>query len=237
MRNKGYLLFGLLSILGSCLLFDYEVLAVDNQETDLGIGFVSGDGGGITNPLVPGEVIEPKEGAESGVADGLKIDYVGMLDFGTQTIPATDAYFSAGNVQLKNDTYVPQFIQISDTGGHLAGWSVSVTMSEFETNDKKQKIDGVQLALKNMEVVPGISNYDLSYAPTVAATEVTLVPNTSQRIFSAADKKGAGSWIVRFGSSETAISDSISLLIPKKSTKLAEEYSASLLWTITNEPT
>lgn len=179
---------------------------------------------GPTDPVDPGD---------PGTDGPLSIDYASNFNFGTQEITSADKTYFAAATTLTDKTTRPNWVQVTDNRGTLAGWSLSLQASEF-TNGKTgtgSVLSGATLKLENGHIV---SASDAAADQSVAS--VTLTPGTSSgTILGATAGKGAGTNLLVWGDDTTKAS-SVSLAVPGKTTKLADTYQSTLTWTLTDTP-
>ena len=191
---------------------------------------------GPTDPVDPGNpgiTVDPEGPKNPGTDGPLSLAYASNFNFGTQEITSADKTYFAAATTLTDKTTRPNWVQVTDNRGTLAGWSLSLQASEF-TNGKTgtgSVLSGATLKLENGHIV---SASDAAADQSVAS--VTLTPGTSSgTILGATAGKGAGTNLLVWGDDTTKAS-SVSLAVPGKTTKLADTYKSTLTWTLTDTP-
>ena len=124
----------------------------------------------IQEPII---TVDP-EGPKPCTDGPLSIDYASNFNFGTQEITSADKTYFAAATTLTDKTTRPNWVQVTDNRGTLAGWSLSLQASEF-TNGKTgtgSVLSGATLKLENGHIV---SASDAAADQSVAS--VTLTPN------------------------------------------------------------
>lgn len=102
---------------------------------------------------------------------------------------------------------------------------------QFQTA-QSQELKGAKLTFKNGEMV---SNLSSAYSPLANGT-FELPLDTEVDVVTAANDKGIGTWLYRFGSDQSTGSSSIQLTVPGSSVKYAKKYQTSLTWSLKNVP-
>lgn len=200
------------------------------------------------DPSTPVSPIDPTDpgGPAPGTPGPLSIDFASSFDFGNNIISNVDqVYYAAAQAfsdaegNLIAGSEGPNYVQVTDNRGTLAGWSLSVTQNgQLETAGGDSLI-GAEITLAS--ITP--ASISTSDAPTSPGT-LTLDPNsTASNVLSAASGQGAGTWVARFGNSATTNADSgrienteVSLSVPGSSVKLAQEYTTTLTWSLSDTP-
>lgn len=226
---------------------------IPNNEPTLPVDPEEPGGGGITpiDPIAPTEPIEP------GTAGPLSIDFASSLKFGTQKISSTNETYYAYSQQVTNEQGVtsnrPNYVQVTDNRGTSAGWTLSVMQgADFTTTEdvKNKTLPGAAITLAGMTAT---STTTATLKPTVTDS-ITLVPGSEEIISTAPVKGGEGTWITRFGSSQTLYDDTaalgddgtttetinknknVSLAVPGAIAKSAANYHAVLTWSLSDVP-
>lgn len=215
-----------------------------------------------SNPVGPINPIDPEKPVEPGTEGPLSLDFVPILNFGTAKITTENKVYSAYAQQIKADTgetpdienYRPNYVQVTDNRGTEAGWKLTVTQA-----DELKSTAGKTLAGASIKMADGHLNTakgSTATAPT-GETEVTLVPQETTLLVSAANGEGAGVWADYFGSStdtlkadtDIAISENeageevvgskavirnsaVTLEVPGASVKTDSTYATELVWTL-----
>ena len=194
------------------------------------------------DPLEPEVEVDPENKPELPEnQDQLSIDFVSSFNFGSQAISAHDQTYYAKPQRLLNEDGTvneteerPNYLQISDrrpeTDRH--GWQLAVTQrGEFEGADG-QVLAGARLRLMNQQVA---SAQDGNEPHLQQTNPLTLVPNVRRVLLFAQGDEGTGTWVYRFGNSETA-GESVALDVPKGANPEATHYKATLLWELSAVP-
>jgi len=185
------------------------------------------------DPTNPGEEVTIPGFPTPGTNGPLSIDWASSFDFGSvpitsaaiETFAAPQVVVSATGVQSE----VPNFVQVSDLRGTLAGWTLSVQQSaQFATSDD-DVLTGAGISLLNLQ------HASTSTDALTIAGNTTLVPGTSVNVMSAAAGYGAGTHVLRFGD-QTTRAASVRLDIPANTPILAATYTTDLVWSLASVP-
>lgn len=150
----------------------------------------------------------------------LRIDYISNIDFGTQTISGKTETYQAAKPSLRTEA------QVSDLRGSGAGWHLQVNYDAEKPGfvaANNQVLKGAELTLPAGTAKSTDDNQ--SAAPT--ANTVT-VGNDAQNIMDAASATGLGTW-----ADEMSTQD-VRLKVP--SGNMQGDYTATLVWTLTDAP-
>ncbi|MBO0473619.1 WxL domain-containing protein [Enterococcus ureasiticus] len=177
------------------------------------------------NPTSPIDPADPNNNGTGNVGP-LSIDYVSNFAFGEHKISGSDMTFYAKNT----DPYV----QVTDTRGTGAGWTVQASISEFASASKTSTLKGAQLTLKNPEV-KSASQATTSEAPTGTTT---LAFNASKQTVAISVKgAGKGTWLTTFpaegGKTENT---NVVLSVPAGSPEANTTYTATINWELLDAP-
>ncbi|HDR7793099.1 TPA: WxL domain-containing protein [Bacillus luti] len=200
-------------------------------------------------PVVPVDPtkIDPETNPDGtpnpGTAGPLSIDYASSLDFGKNKISGKDETYYA-NPQTYGEGVAPtaNYVQVSDTRGTNAGWTLKVSQAGQLKNDATQnkELTGAQITITSVEAVSNAAGVEKP-----VTQDITLDPNGAESlVMSANEGAGAGTWVGRFGSLEDVEIDgetvkknkAVSLTIPGKTAKDAVAYSTKLNWTLSDTP-
>ncbi|WP_167629013.1 WxL domain-containing protein [Listeria valentina] len=187
------------------------------------------DGKGPIDPTDP-------KGPQPGTPGPLSIDYASSLDFGTQKITSTDEVYHAAAQKFGDASRGdgPNYVQVTDNRGTETGWFLKVKQQgQFVSTDNKE-LTGAELVFSN-GVVNTIS---VSPKPSVVKSSFSLTPDgngVAENIMAAKVGEGAGTYVLAFGD-DTSGGDSISLKVPGSTTKYADKYATTLLWTLEDTP-
>lgn len=193
------------------------------------------------NPVSPTDPTDPN-GPGTGTQGPISIDYVSSLDFGMQEISnKNQTYYAKPQKFTTGQADSPNYMQVTDKSGLVAGWRLSV---EQDTAFTAQSADAVNKEIVGAEITINaadgeISSNGNSAAPT--AKNITLDGAGSTAPILAADAgEGAGLWVATFGDLETiegeVFNTGASLMIPGSSQTDADKYTTELIWKIENVP-
>lgn len=186
------------------------------------------------NPGTPIDPTDPEGKPEPGTPGPLSIDFASSLDLGTQKISSTDEIYQAAAQEMMKDgekVTVPNYVQVTDNRGTLAGWTLEVQqMGQFKSD--KNELTGAEVTFDNGQ----INSISESAKPTSSGT-FTLDAETQalSGVMSAQATQGAGTTVNAFGNEET-MAESITLTVPGKTTKYATEYRTVFNWVLTDAP-
>ncbi|MBK5491840.1 WxL domain-containing protein [Bacillus sp. TH13] len=190
-----------------------------------------------TDPEIPVGPVDPTdpEGPNPGTNGPLSIDYASSLDFGKQKITSTDQVYKAAAQKFNGERGEgPNYVQVTDNRGTEKGWSLQVKQNGQFKSDSGKELTGAEITFNNSVV----NTASESKKPSIVKSSFNLTPEgtgVAQNIMSAKAGEGAGTYVLAFGDDNTA-ADSIELSVPGKTTKYAEKYSTSLIWTLTDVP-
>ncbi|MGX7031702.1 WxL domain-containing protein [Vagococcus zengguangii] len=213
-------------------------------------------------PVIPVEPTDPDPDPEKPVEPGtggeLSIDYVSSFYFGVNKITGKTENYAARAQRVFDETGelsdVPNYAQVTDKRGTLAGWTLSVTQAtEFQTSEETPHVlVGAQLSLNNAYYATKSDVKDVSLltgATTLSAGQEVEVLGTSEG-------QGAGTFTYYMGSSdsleagtlyvkneagevvpeETMLNPDVNLKVPGKAVIKTQKYSTDLIWTLKNTP-
>lgn len=140
---------------------------------------------------------------------------VPTFDFGTQTITSDDKVY---------DNQEAGSLKVTDNRGTQEGWKVEVKQTAQLTSAQSNKeLNGAVLKLQKATVVADDGQVDF--------TAVDLTPGAASKIFSAEVGNGAGASSLDF-----VAGDGAQLEVPGGTKKEKEQYTAELVWTLTDSP-
>lgn len=193
------------------------------------------------DPTHPVDPVNPDGSLpDAGTAGPLSIDFASSFDFGKQKITAADQTYYAAAQKFTDASGKakegPNYVQVSDNRGTLAGWTLSVTQGAQFTGvttstGKGSVLDGAVMTLGN----GNLQTASDTKADVVAATTALQPGVQSGTILGATAGTGAGTQLLVFGDASTATA-SVSLMVPGSTTKLAQEYKTNLTWTLSDTP-
>lgn len=193
------------------------------------------------NPVMPTDPTDP-QGPGTGTQGPISIDYISSFNFGKQEISnKTQTYFANPQSYKSGEEDSPNYMQITDKSGKVAGWRLSVeqktNFTAQDVNATNKTIGGAELAL-NAADGEIVSNGN-SVKPT-AKNIVLTGEGSSQAILAATKGTGAGLWTSTFGELETVdekvFNTGVALTIPGSSQTDADKYTTELVWKIENVP-
>lgn len=209
-----------------------------NTDSTLPVDPITGGGKDGSDTVTP----ENPDGSKPnpGTAGPLSLDFASSFDFGTQKITSADQTYYAVEQKYADKAGTaktgPNYVQVTDNRGTLAGWSLSVTQdAQFAaattTKGAGSVLDGTVMTLGNGKIISQSANPADS-----SAVSTVLTPGVkSSVILGAKTGKGSGTNLLTFGDENTAVS-SVSLMVPGATTKLAQQYSTNLTWTLSDTP-
>ena len=242
-KKTGIYMLGLTIGIG----FPMMVRADDVNSTGK-IGFVAGQN--ITAPVNPdlpnpSNPVQPENPdgslSNSGSMGNLTIDYASSFDFGIHKIShENQVYHAKAQKFVGNNQRSPDYVQITDNRGTLAGWTLNVLetsqFTETVKNGKYPVLNGAQIALKNAQAI----SQSTDVSPPNVSRQTDLIPGQISQIAAAAIGSAAGTWIISWGTQADIVkSDTtdVALSVPGNIPKDAASYSTQLIWTLSNLPT
>lgn len=150
----------------------------------------------------------------------LRVDYISNINFGEQTISGKVETYRASTPKLRTEA------QVSDLRGSGAGWHLQVNYDTekpgFVTTNN-QVLKGAELTFPAGTTK---STQDNQSAQPVANT--VTVGNEAQNIMDATSMTGLGTWVDDMNTQD------ITLKVP--SGNMQGDYTATLVWTLTDAP-
>ncbi|MEB7428319.1 WxL domain-containing protein [Enterococcus faecalis] len=145
----------------------------------------------------------------------LTLDAVPNFDFGSQEITTKDETY-----QSKTDSIVT----VTDLRGSSIGWNLTVKQDTQLKTAQNEELKGAQLTLSK-------GTLQTSSDDTATVSNGVLIPGGgSIKVLEATVNQGNGTFSANW-SAEGAI-----LEVPGTSVKLAKQYTANLIWTLTDAP-
>ncbi|EPH87129.1 hypothetical protein D922_04397, partial [Enterococcus faecalis 06-MB-DW-09] len=194
------------------------------------------------DPLDPEVEVNPENRPELPEDQGLlSIDFVSQFDFGKQPMSAKEKTYYAkpqrlldesGNV-LENEER-PNYVQVSDrrSSTERIGWRLSVTQDKQFSDMNGNELTGAQIQFENQQLV---SPQDGNSPTLKQPEEVPLIPGEKQVLLNAHEESGTGTWIYRFGDSDSA-NESVSLTVPSGAVSQASAYNTTFVWELNSVP-
>ncbi|MDT2848873.1 WxL domain-containing protein [Vagococcus carniphilus] len=131
----------------------------------------------------------------------LRFDFIPRLHFGAQEISSKDKNYQVNAQLFKDETAArPNYIQITDNRGSMAGWEVSVRQeTPFENKEAKNKILKGSVLSFDKQWVNSVAPKEMQ--PTVMKDAIKIEEIVATYPIAKAEKgKGLGTWVIPFGS-------------------------------------
>lgn len=171
----------------------------------------------------------PTPGPGPNPINGMAINKIEDLDFGTNKISASNEEYDA----LNTKTRMPH-VQITDVRGLGQGWKLSLKASEF--SDGTNIVKGIRFLFKNGDAINNQgSTQDAPELTSATSTVEIATGGVSMLMASTKDpsKDGVGTWVLRWqevaGASKN---ENVKLYVPSGSVKKAGSYTSTLTWTL-----
>lgn len=190
-----------------------------------------------TNPeenIDPVDPTNPEGKPNPGTNGPLSIDFASSFNFGENKITSQDMIYNAAPQTFKVGEEGPNYVQVSDNRGGAKGWALQVEQGGQFKSTSGVELTGAKIQVNNGEMVSASD----SIKPAIFKTSFDLTSDgagAAQNVITAADGEGAGTWVYRFGDEATK-GESVTLTVPGKTTKVAEEYATKLTWTLIDVP-
>ncbi|UQF71481.1 WxL domain-containing protein [Vagococcus lutrae] len=190
-------------------------------------------------PVDPTDPTDPEGKPQPGTPGPLSIDFASSFYFGNNKITSKDETYFAELQKYKDKGTEqelregPNYVQVTDNRGTLAGWTLKVKQTEqFETDDS-HKLEGAKITLTN-----GNINTVSESTPATAVDEIAIDKMDADFLVMSAKKDaGAGTFLTRWGDEDLAKSkESVQLFVPGKAVKKKAQYRTSFVWTLTDVP-
>lgn len=202
---------------------------------------------GTQTAVTPDSMVPGKNNME-GTSGPLSIDFASSFNFGEKNILSSgqQRYFAKAQDYFVEKAQPrkqgPLFVQVTDVReGEAKGWKLQVKRTEFKTADAKSEplkgevLKGVELKISNGNVLDGQNAVSPAGLSPTATTGDVLISDTDANVMTAGAGQGHGSWLYRMGSKDKDTSGtSVTLTIPANTTLLAQAYTATLTWTLTD---
>jgi hypothetical protein len=173
-----------------------------------------------SDPIVDPDDDNGPSNDPTGNTGNLRLDYVSNIDFGTQTISSTNKTYTA---QKPNKSVLAQITDLRGTG---AGWVLQVNYDTDKSfTDGEKTLKGAVLNLPAGEAATTADNVSSAQAPTTNAVSIN---DSAQTIMTAATNQGLGVWGDKM--------DPTSVTLDVPAGNLAGNYTATLVWTLTDAP-
>lgn len=185
-------------------------------------------------PVSPENPTNPEGGPNPGTPGPLSIDFASSFYFGEQKISSKDEVYYADALKYKlkdgAEKVGPNYVQITDNRGNLAGWTLTVEQNGQFIDEKGHELNGAMVEFTNANVKT-VSESD----EPIALENVKLDPGVATLVMSAKEGAGAGTFLTRWGDEQTAGSN-IKLHVPGKAVKYKTQYTTAFNWTLTDAP-
>lgn len=192
-------------------------------------------------PVTPTDPTDP-DGPGTGTQGPISIDYISSLDFGEQEISnKNQIYYAKPQSYKSGEEDSPNYMQITDKSGKVAGWRLSV---EQATDFTAQSDDAANPTIEGAKITLNAKDGEITSngdSPVPTARNIILDgAGATQSILAAEAGEGAGLWTSTFGELETlddtVVNTGASLMIPGSSQTDADKYTTELVWKIENVP-
>ncbi|HEY4431740.1 MAG TPA: WxL domain-containing protein [Paenibacillus sp.] len=173
-------------------------------------------GNSATDPIDPSD-----PSGETGNSGPLSIDNVSPLLFDTHQL-------AGGKVTYTTTTTNPN-VQVTDTRGTGAGWTLQVSATPFKDKTENTKVlKGATVTLPAGSLVTTPAN--ISTAPEARIVELSTDTDKTapQNLMVAKGNTGLGTWVDKFNASNVTID------IPAGN--LAGDYTSTLYWSLLDAP-
>ncbi|MDR0879255.1 MAG: WxL domain-containing protein [Clostridioides sp.] len=220
--------------------------------SDIDVIFTAPDDSGTDKPIVdpedpdnqPPGTPDPIPGPGTGGL--LSIDFASSFNFGSNVITnGAKTLYAAPQAWIEDGgahTTKPNFVQVNDNRMLYSGWTLKVAQADqLKTSDNKV-LDGATITLNNISV-DGIKDDVTTNGPATAPTSLVITPGAgTANVMAAADGKGGGTFVARFGDETENTNDvsknkAVKLSIPSTTQVYAKAYSGTLTWTLSDTPT
>lgn len=182
-------------------------------------------------PIAFADETKDSNGVASFESGDLTLDFVSSFDFGNHPISKNDEIYSAAAQKTEDGKSIPNFVQVTDLRGTGNGWSLNVQQqSQFLANNDGRELEGAQIQITN-----GVMTSESTNTPQDVTESVNLTPGVSEKIVTANEHEGTGTWVYGFGNDSTK-EESVHLAVPGKSFKAADSYKTVLTWALLDAP-
>lgn len=152
------------------------------------------------DPENPDTNVDP--GNEYTKTNGLlRFDFIPRLHFGAQEISNKDQNYQVNAQLFKDKTEArPNYVQVTDNRGNMAGWEVSVRQeTPLENKETKNKVLKGSVLSFDKQWVNSVAPKELQ--PTVMKDAIKIEEIAATYPIAKAEKgKGPGTWVIPFGS-------------------------------------
>ncbi|MGX7031215.1 WxL domain-containing protein [Vagococcus zengguangii] len=239
-----------------------SAVSADSLSGDASVRFNASDNPSPpVDPDNPDKVIDPGEVVKT--EGPLRLDFVPKLSFGYRVISDQDQRYNVKAQQFVSDTPArPNYIQLTDNRWNMGGWRLTLQQEkQFYSAEAKEakELKGAVITFNQQSIH---SAYDLDgYVPEIVKEDIALNEmGASYTIVEASENKGPGTWVIKFGASDTDDDKETSLIpvlhdngkpliddyyqkpvyentgirlsVPGSINKEAVKYSTVLVWTL-----
>lgn len=201
-------------------------------------------GGAVSpkDPLAPDQEVDPENPPQLPENQGFfSIDFISQFDFGQVPIRSSETRYPANPQRLLNasedslEGLRPNYVQISDRRNTFTGWRLTARLGDsgFVSEDDTHRLRGASVHLENIEMVTAQNLAEENYPEYESFIE--LPAGQTVLLATAAKGSGDGTWIQRYGNSETK-AESVYLHIPIGATPQAMNYQAKIHWELSVVP-
>lgn len=192
------------------------------------------------DPLDPDKEVSPENPSVLPEEQGrISIDFISQFNFGQVSIASDTKLYDALPQRLLNEDGTiseeerSNYVQISDRREINDGWELKAELAaEGFLNSGGEQLKGARILLENTEMVTTSSN--TSVEPFYRNTSV-LEPGNLRSLAVSRNNEGRGTWIQRYGNSETSGS-SVKLEVPVGANPKAAHYQATIEWQLSFTP-
>lgn len=252
--------FATIAALSASILAGGAVSAFANEsrstETDNTVTFTANEEEeNEVEPPVTEPEVGPIEPTPPGQTGPLTLAYVSpTFDFGQQVISAQDQVYSMiaeEQTQTATGDLVPyvSFAQVIDTRGTHDGWTLSVDLTDFASEESNHTLTGAQIEFVSPDIV--YNGDDAERTPTAAKNNGdSLFLNVGQDdvvVMNANDGQGAGRSSIVWGDQldlneqaeeneegQAVLNHGIRLHVPGSTTQDAAQYNATMTWSLSS---
>lgn len=184
------------------------------------------------DPTDPSTPLDPDK-TPDGTEGPLSIDYVSNWNFDIHKISSKDQEYTIKKdviYTVNSKKEVPNFFQVTDKSGELAGWTLYLQQDhQFTTGT--YDLEGAVVKVKDYS----IKTMDDGKQPSNLSKNITINPNgTPHPILQAKKGEGTGTWIGMFGDQKTA-EQNITLTVPGKTKKVEAKYYTEFTWILVSD--
>ncbi|MFB7159676.1 WxL domain-containing protein [Lysinibacillus sp. NPDC056232] len=192
-----------------------------------------------TNPPVdPTDPTNPETGKpDPGTGGPLGIDFASSLRFGEQKITSTTQTYKVKPQEFTDREDGPNYVQVTDNRGLVkGGWVLTLAQDGQFKTEAGEELTGAAISFDNGHVVTVSESENPDSFGTFTLGFDEAGKGVAQNLMVAGAEQGAGTFAFVFGDNDSAAS-SITLTVPGKTKKIADNYATKLNWTLSDVPT